>query len=256
MIGFLILHRRLLDWEWYKDTNTKSLFIHCLLKCNWEDKNWKGIIIERGSFITSVNTLSFELGLTIQQIRSAIKKLENSKQITIKTTNKNTLLSVVKYDHYQKDFSNDNKQNDTNLTQEQQTKKIKVTTTKEYNNNTIEQKTKECINSRKLKFSATLQPFLNLYGKDLLNEFYKYWTEPNLSGTKFRKELEKTWSLERRLETWAKNDKNFNNGKPTITTAKPKFRNTINNIVDKHEQAKAGNFERELSEDAEFEVVE
>lgn len=65
------------------------------------------------------------------------------------------------------------------------------------------------IESRKLKFASTLQPFLLTYGKDFLNDFYKYWTEPNKSNTKFKQELEKTWSLERRLETWAKNEKNF-----------------------------------------------
>jgi hypothetical protein len=64
------------------------------------------------------------------------------------------------------------------------------------------------IDERKLKFASTLEPFLSIYGKDLLNDFYKYWTEPNKSNTKFKQELEKTWSLERRLETWSKNDFN------------------------------------------------
>lgn len=74
----------------------------------------------------------------------------------------------------------------------------------------LEKKRKEKnINDRKLKFACTLEPFLNTYGKEFLNDFYKYWTEPNKSNTKFKQELEKTWSLERRLETWAKNDKNF-----------------------------------------------
>lgn len=74
------------------------------------------------------------------------------------------------------------------------------------------------IDSRKLKFASTLEPFIEIYGKDLLNDFYKYWTEPNKSKTKFRQELEKTWDLERRLGTWAKNDKNFNKGKKDFTT--------------------------------------
>ena len=60
-----------------------------------------------------------------------------------------------------------------------------------------------------LPISETLKPFLETYGKDFLNDFYKYWTEPNKSNTKFRQELEKTWDLLRRLETWAKNEKNF-----------------------------------------------
>lgn len=74
------------------------------------------------------------------------------------------------------------------------------------------------IEDRKLKFANTLKPFLELYGKDLLNDFYKYWTEPNKSNSKFKQELLKTWSLDRRLETWAKNDKNFNNGKSKQST--------------------------------------
>lgn len=90
-------------------------------------------------------------------------------------------------------------------------------------------KKKEDIVARKLKFSSTLQPFLETYGKEFLNDFYKYWTEPNISNSKFKKELEKTWDLERRLGTWAKNDKNFNkseNGNKQIfatNTAKKQF---------------------------------
>lgn len=77
---------------------------------------------------------------------------------------------------------------------------------------------KDNIDTRKQKFKESLEPFLQTYGKDLLNNFYKYWTEPNKSNTKFRMELEKTWSLERRLETWANNDKGFNKQTATIPT--------------------------------------
>lgn len=68
---------------------------------------------------------------------------------------------------------------------------------------------KNTIDERKLKFADTLKPFVEKYGKDLLNSFYKYWTQPNRSNTKFKQELEKTWQLDYRLETWAKNDKTF-----------------------------------------------
>jgi len=57
------------------------------------------------------------------------------------------------------------------------------------------------------------------YSKDLLNDFFKYWTEPNKSNTKFRQELEKTWDLERRLETWAKNDRGYKKEKPNAIEA-------------------------------------
>jgi len=65
------------------------------------------------------------------------------------------------------------------------------------------------IEERKLKFADTLKVYLETYGKEMLNEFYSYWTEPNKSNTKMRFELEQTWSLVRRMETWSKNDKKF-----------------------------------------------
>jgi hypothetical protein len=96
------------------------------------------------------------------------------------------------------------------------------------------------IEDRKLKFAHTLKPFLEIYGKDLLNEFYHYWTEPNKSNTKMKFELQQTWSLERRLTTWSKNDKNFNrkqNGTETRTSSQNdainKFRERIVSAIAK-----------------------
>lgn len=63
------------------------------------------------------------------------------------------------------------------------------------------------IEERKLKFASTLEPFKSKYGRDLLNQFYKYWTQPNKSNTKFKQELEQTWQLSYRLETWSSREK-------------------------------------------------
>lgn len=87
-------------------------------------------------------------------------------------------------------------------------------------NDTVNDIKRNSIDERKLKFASTLKPFVDVYGKELMNEFYSYWTEPNKSNTKFKQELEKTWSLERRLETWAKNDKNFKS-KSNANTKQP-----------------------------------
>jgi hypothetical protein len=73
---------------------------------------------------------------------------------------------------------------------------------------------KNKIEGRKLKFALTIKPFAEKYGKDMCNAFYKYWTEPNKSGTKFRQESEKNWELSLRLARWAQNDKNYNKEKP------------------------------------------
>ena len=95
------LHKKFLDWKWYKNKNTKILFIHCLLKANWKDGFYEGIEIKRGSFITGRKQLSKELALTEQEIRTAIKHLKSTNEITIKTTNTFSIISIVNYDKYQ-----------------------------------------------------------------------------------------------------------------------------------------------------------
>lgn len=71
------------------------------------------------------------------------------------------------------------------------------------------------MDKRKKEFGMTLQPYAQQYGRQMLSDFYRYWTELNKSGTKMRFELEKTWSLNGRLSTWAGNQRIFNHGKET-----------------------------------------
>ena len=66
---------------------------------------------------------------------------------------------------------------------------------------------KELLENRSKKFYDSLIPFVQLYGKEMIRAFYDYWTEPNKSNTKMRFELEKTWDVKRRLNTWVSREK-------------------------------------------------
>jgi hypothetical protein len=83
----------------------------------------------------------------------------------------------------------------------------------------VEVKAKEVISiyDRKLKFSTTLIPFLDLYDKDLIRAFCDYWTEHGEKDKKMRFEKQKSFGLSRRLATWNKNNfgNNSNNKKQT-----------------------------------------
>jgi hypothetical protein len=70
------------------------------------------------------------------------------------------------------------------------------------------------LESRRNEFRDSLAPFVEKYGKTMMNEFYCYWIEPNKSNTKMRFELQQTWSTELRLKKWASKDNNFNLAKP------------------------------------------
>ena len=111
MNGFIYLEKKMLDWEWYQDVNVKVVFIHLLLKANWEDVKWRGIDIKRGQLITSLPKLSEELNLSVMEIRTALRKLVSTGEINRQTTNRYTLITLNNYDIYQ-----------TKVTDKQQTK--------------------------------------------------------------------------------------------------------------------------------------
>lgn len=99
--GWIKLFRKFKDWEWYKDINTKTLFIEILLSANFEDKKWQGIQIHRGEYITSIEKICEEIGLTRQQVRYSLNKLKVTNEVTIQTNKHYTLIKVNKYNDYQ-----------------------------------------------------------------------------------------------------------------------------------------------------------
>ena len=139
--GFIKLQRKILEWEWYDDIPTKTLFIHLLLKANFKDKTWRGILIKRGEFLTGRKELSKETGLSEQQIKTALNKLKLSQEIAVTTTNKFSIIKVENYCDYQDKKIDSNQQIEQPTTNDQTTIKQQSTTTKN------EKKEKKEVNS-------------------------------------------------------------------------------------------------------------
>ena len=100
--GFITLQKQILSWEWYKVSSTKDLFIHLLLIANFADTAFKDTTIKRGQVVRSLTTLSTETGLSIQQVRTALDHLKLTGEITIQSCRRYHVITVVKYDDYQK----------------------------------------------------------------------------------------------------------------------------------------------------------
>ena len=120
--GWIKIHRKLLEWEWYDEPNTFRLFMHLLLKANHKPKNYRGVFIESGQVMTGINLLSEQTGLTFQKVRTSLNNLKSTNEITIKTSNKGTIIQIVKYKDYQVSTSE--------ITNEQQTNNKQITTNK------------------------------------------------------------------------------------------------------------------------------
>ena len=110
MEGFIYLHRKMLDWEWYDDINTCRVFLHCLFRANWKPCKWHGVEIEAGQFITSLQTLANETGLSVRQIRTALEHLISTGEVTSKSHNKFRIITVNNWERYQAIDKQDDKQ--------------------------------------------------------------------------------------------------------------------------------------------------
>lgn len=115
--GFIKLYRKMLEWGWYDDGPTKDVFIHLLLIASYEDKFYRGIPLERGQVVTTVKEMEVNLGLTTQQIRTALSKLISTNEVTKKSTSKFTVYTINNYADYQSSNNDNNKP----ATNEQQT---------------------------------------------------------------------------------------------------------------------------------------
>lgn len=110
--GWLKLFYRFKEWEWYHDKNTKVLFIHLLLCANFKDVKRSGVLIPRGSLMTTRAKLVEETNLSAREVRTSLERLNSTNEIAIKTTNKYTLITICKFEEYQGETNENDQQND------------------------------------------------------------------------------------------------------------------------------------------------
>lgn len=199
MSGWIKLHRQFKDWEWFNKSEMVHLFIYCLVKANYKDGTFQGQEVEKGSFLTSLKHLSDDTNISIQTIRTCLKKLEKTKEIEVKSTNKLTKITICKYASYQHDEEEANKQ----LTSNQQTTNKQLTTSKEYKEYKEEEEIKKYI------YIPTFEDFLN----------YAIEHKPKVSKI----------DLKYKYESWLQNDWKDGNDKK-IKNWKTKLLNTLSYI--------------------------
>ena len=121
MLGWIKVHRQLLSWEWFSDTNTLSVFIYLLLSANHKAGKWRGVDVLPGQHITSADTIATHTGLSRQKVRTALGKLKMSGEITVEPTNKYSLITLVKWAVYQHSAEDCNQQPNHEATANQHT---------------------------------------------------------------------------------------------------------------------------------------
>jgi biotin operon repressor len=203
MNGWISLHRQFLNWEWYDDINTKSVFIHLLLIANHKKANWRGIEIDQGQTFTSVKHLAFAVGLSEKQIRNSIKKLKKTGEIETRGANNGTLISIINYSTYQNIELIEGKQKGKRGANKGQTKGKQRATNNKKNKDNNKNK-----NNKLFKEECYSKDNLDKYGKAMIEEFYLFYSEETQDGKMMKRDTFKTWSTSGRLVTWSKKDYN------------------------------------------------
>ena len=286
---WITINKDVFDIGRYESLNVFRVFLYFLTHAAQKPRFDRGVRLECGQVIVTMDEVCEATGLTAREYRTAISKLIKDKQTTNerqtidkRTTNKFSIITICNFDSYILMKKGERQTNDKRTTNERQTNDKQPTSQpnppknppfiqKEKENekenlsptppikekdkekekaspqpslrkkekdkllvcgktkesgisfssvagatsdeqkdlrNEIERK-KKLMEGRRVKFYNSLVPFVQMYGKAMVRDFFDYWSEPNKSETQMRYELERTWSLNLRLAYWSRNKKNY-----------------------------------------------
>ena len=95
--GFVKLPRDIINWRWFADANVLKVYIYLLVNAAFKTTEWKYETLEKGQLITGRKKLSEELKMTESQVRNALEKLEGTGDISIKTTNRYSVITLLNW---------------------------------------------------------------------------------------------------------------------------------------------------------------
>ena len=286
---WITINKDVFDIGRYESLNVFRVFLYFLTHAAQKPRFDRGVRLECGQVIVTMDEVCEATGLTAREYRTAISKLIKDKQTTNerqtidkRTTNKFSIITICNFDSYILMKKGERQTNDKQTTNERQTNDKQPTSQpnppknppfiqKEKENEKenlsptppIKEKDKEkekaspqpslrkkekdkllvcgktkesgisfssvagatsdeqkdlrkeierkkkLMEGRRVKFYNSLVPFVQMYGKAMVRDFFDYWSEPNKSETQMRYELERTWSLNLRLAYWSRNKKNY-----------------------------------------------
>ena len=99
--GYVKLWRKSVDAGWIKNHKLWAFWTYCLMKAS--HKPFKAIVgnqevfLAAGQFVTGLRVISKETGLTIRETRTVLAFLVNAGNLTIKTTNKFSIITIVNW---------------------------------------------------------------------------------------------------------------------------------------------------------------
>lgn len=138
LYGYIKLCRSIDNWGWRTNPNTLSVFLYCLTHARHTPGEYHGVQLQPGQLITGRDAISRGTGITTQSVRTALKNLQKTGEITIKATNKFSIVTVVNWAKFQYEPPKSNQQPNQQPTNNQPADNQQLTTNNNDNNGTME----------------------------------------------------------------------------------------------------------------------
>ncbi len=217
--GYFIISRKLFESDIQnKPPCFRETWIWLLGQANHSQGKSNNKIIERGQLVRTIldiqKGLCWYVGYRKQiysktQITKSLRYLCEASMIDTTKTTRGLLITICNYDYYQqpKNYEDYN---------ERHTKTTRrLTGGDTINNNDKNNKNEKNGKNKIYKTSNFEIMFQNIESNftteqlKLKESFIEYWTEPNQNKTKERWQMEKTFEIKRRFNTWLRNNENW-----------------------------------------------
>ena len=214
--GYVKLHRAMLEWEWYKDQNTKAVFLHLLMTASYKDNEFCGHHIKPGQVVCGRKQLARDLGLSESTIRTSLKHLILTNEITIKPTNKFSIITIENWGKYQLCDDDINQQINQQLNHQLTSKTKKI-------NHTIRKKESKNRESAHTPTFEDVKEYVDQMGYTMdPAAFYDYYE--SIGWVRKNGQRIKDWKAS--VRTWERREKQYHsqgsNNKPIIEPPKYK----------------------------------
>lgn len=161
MDSFKISKEQYCDLMKLDRTNAVNLFVYLLANAD-----------DNGTLIVSIRKISSELCIGVQTVRTLLKHWYITHILTHQVTHQGSVITICDIKSYKG-------------------RKRAANTS----SNTLAN-TQKTIEERKKDFAESLKPHLEKYGRDMLNDFYRYWTEINDGGKRCGLKWRKCFKLQ------------------------------------------------------------
>jgi len=206
--GFVKIHRSIVDWEWYGDPSTRSVFLHLLFTANWKPSRLKNIDVAPGQCVTSIPSLAKDLGLSEKNVRTALSHLKATGEVADQSAGWCRLVTIVKWEFYQNSLIEPAGEVAGEVAGDRQASGRQVAASEEGKKPIREERKKgasapiaDRVEAFKAKCKEVTEANPDRLAKSERTPFFAYWTEASTSGL-MRFEGEKFFDHGRRMDTW------------------------------------------------------